>query len=105
VVSVCDHGIPLPALCTNDTIFITVTPVNDPPVTFSEHITTPEDTPYSGNVLSNGDYDPDSTALTVNTTPVVPPAHGTFVIDINGNYTYTPDPGYHGNDMVVVAGL
>jgi gliding motility-associated-like protein len=32
VAEVCDKGLPLPGVCTNDTIFVTVTPVNDKPV-------------------------------------------------------------------------
>ena len=52
--------------------------------------------------MLSGDYDPDSTRLVVNTTPVTPPAHGTFVIDDAGNFTYTPDKNFTGEDEVVI---
>ncbi|MEY3443882.1 MAG: hypothetical protein RLZZ519_2163, partial [Bacteroidota bacterium] len=44
VVEICDAGTPLPAICLNDTIFITIIPVNDPPVGVPDTITIPEDT-------------------------------------------------------------
>jgi gliding motility-associated-like protein len=101
VINVCDGGNPLPATCANDTLIFTVTAVNDPPVMTNENISTNEDTPFSNNAISN-DNDPDSTALTVNTTPVVNASNGGFVIAANGNYTYTPNANFNGTDMVVV---
>jgi len=43
VVSICDAGTPMPASCVNDTIFITVNPINDAPVLDNENISTNED--------------------------------------------------------------
>ncbi len=85
------------------TVFITIDPFNDPPVTFNELIYVSYNEPESGNVLLNGDYDPDGTALTVNTTPVIYPVNGTFVITADGSFTYTPALNYIGNDTVVVS--
>ncbi|WP_343630922.1 Ig-like domain-containing protein [Fluviicola sp.] len=103
VVSICDAGLPLPAVCVNDTIFITVTAVNDSPVVDNEMHTINEDTPATGDLTDAGDSDPDGTALTVNTTPVVGPSNGTIVINANGTYTYTPNANFNGTDMVVVS--
>ncbi len=103
VVSICDAGTPMPAACINDTIFITVNPLNDPPVLDNETISTNEDTPFNGDLTDAGDADPDSTALTANTVPVLDASNGSIVINANGTYTYTPDPDFNGTDMVVVS--
>jgi gliding motility-associated-like protein len=86
----------------NDTIFITVSPVNDAPIVDDEVITTPEGTPVSGDLTDTGDSDPDGTPLTANTTPVSGPSNGTIVINTDGTYTYTPNPGFSGTDTIVV---
>ena len=52
--------------------------------------------PVDGNVASNDSIAP----LVVNTTPVVGPKNGTIVLNANGLYTYTPNPGYVGKDSV-----
>jgi gliding motility-associated-like protein len=87
---------------------ITVTAVNDAPVANNDTATTSEDTPVSGNVLTN-DTDVDGNPLTVTqfTIPGVPgtfsagqtatiPGVGTLVINANGTYTFTPAPNYNG---------
>jgi gliding motility-associated-like protein len=85
---------------------IVVTPVNDPPVAVDDKATTPEDTPVSGNVLSN-DSDADGDPLTVTqftingvtypagSTATIPGV-GTLVINPDGSYTFTPAPNYNG---------
>ncbi|MBP6271501.1 MAG: tandem-95 repeat protein, partial [Fluviicola sp.] len=103
VVSICDSGLPMPAICANDTIFITVNPVNDAPIVDDENITTNEDTPATGDLTNAGDSDPEGTTLTVNTTPVVAPNHGTIVINTDGTFTYTPTTNFNGRDTVVVS--
>lgn len=82
------------------TIQVIPTPVNgenNPPVANDDTVTTPNDTPVTGNVLGN-DSDPDGDDLTVNITPVAGPNHGSVVINPDGTFTYTPDPGYVGED-------
>ncbi|SFJ17310.1 CshA-type fibril repeat-containing protein [Phyllobacterium sp. CL33Tsu] len=87
------------------TLIITVTPVNDPPVAVDDTGVTPEDTPLSGNVLSN-DTDIDS-ALTVTgfsigninfnagqTAPI--PNVGQLTINASGSYTFVPAANYNG---------
>jgi len=105
IVSVCDNGIPTPSLCTNDTIFISISGLNNPPITFNEIETTDEDIPIvksaSHGILSNGDYDPEATMLSVNTIPIVQPTYGTLSIETDGSYTYTPFENYNGYDTIV----
>ncbi|KAI9549273.1 hypothetical protein GHT06_007214 [Daphnia sinensis] len=50
VVAICDSGLPMPAICVNDTIFITVNPINDAPIVDNEIITTNEDTAVTGDL-------------------------------------------------------
>src|SRR4029079_8613351 len=102
VVNVCDAGNPLPAICVNDTIFITVNPVNDAIILANDVNTTNEDTPVGGNILTAGDFDIDTTTLVVNTVPVSGPLNGGFVIDNVGNYTYTPNAGFNGTDIIIL---
>jgi gliding motility-associated-like protein len=103
VVSVCDAGLPLPGICVNDTIFITVNAVNDAPIVDNEFVTTTEETPATGDLTDAGDSDPDGTALTANTTPVSGPSNGTIVINTDGTFTYTPNPNFNGTDVIVVS--
>ena len=99
---ICDNG--TPPLCDTAVIYINVLPVNDPPVVFNENVIMCNNgTTFSGNILDNGDSDPDGTVLTVATTPIAEPLNGTFTILPNGDYTYTPTVSFAGNDMVVIA--
>ncbi|MCF8433934.1 MAG: gliding motility-associated C-terminal domain-containing protein, partial [Crocinitomicaceae bacterium] len=101
---VCDQGLPLPAICVNDTLFITVTPVNDAPIVDNDVNTTTEDNPTVGGDLTDaGDSDPDGTTLVVNTTPVDGPTNGSIVINIDGTYVYTPNSNFNGTDTIVIS--
>ena len=102
IVEICDDGSPLPSICLNDTIFITVNPVNDPPIVDNENVILNEDGTYSGDLTDLGDVDPDGTTLICAPTPGFGPFHGTITINTNGTYTYTPNANYYGNDTVVV---
>jgi len=77
------------------TVFITVSPVNDPPVANDDYAIVEEDS--SGNqidVLAN-DTDMDGDSLEI--ISVSSPLHGTVYHD--GNYVYyTPDANYYGDD-------
>jgi gliding motility-associated-like protein len=101
VIQVCDSGFPLPVLCGFDTLFITITPVNDAPDVNSETYTTTGITPITGSILDN-DSDVENTTLTVDTNLVDGPNNGTFTIDSLGIFTYTPNAGFTGSDTVVV---
>ncbi|MCF8409393.1 MAG: tandem-95 repeat protein, partial [Crocinitomicaceae bacterium] len=104
IVSVCDSGLPLPAICVNDTLIITVTPVNDSPIVDNDSNTIPEDGgPATGDLTDAGDSDPDGTPLTVDTTPVSGPSNGSITINTDGTYSYTPNAGFNGQDTIIVS--
>lgn len=95
------------------TLTITIT-ANQPPEVEPESVTTPEDKPITGNLLTN-ESDPDGDPLTVTefvvdiggtpTTFTVPPGGsttatipgvGTITIESDGSYEYVPEPDWHG---------
>ncbi|SHN32440.1 Ig-like domain-containing protein, partial [Chitinophaga sp. CF418] len=82
------------------TVNITVNPVvpaNNPPSGTGDTKTTTRDTPVNGSVSGT---DPDGDALTF--TNGTNPAHGSVVVNTDGTYTYTPDPGYTGTDNFTI---
>ena len=94
--------------CSTSTIIISVTPVNDPPVARPDIATTPEDTPISGNVLTN-DSDTEINTLTVtqfqvngSSTPTTAGNTatitnvGTITIGSTGTFTFIPVANYNG---------
>ncbi|WP_276134819.1 Ig-like domain-containing protein, partial [Polluticoccus soli] len=96
--AICDGG--TPNLCDTATVFITIDPVNDPPVAVNDTTTTNEDTPVTIPVLAN-DSDPDD-PLGV---PIVgtPPANGSVVVNADSTITYTPDLNFNGTDSFTYA--
>jgi hypothetical protein len=99
---VCDNLIP--QKCDTALVTITIQPdpplpgVNAPPIAQPDVTQTNVGVPVKGNVLAN-DFDPNpGQTLTVSTTPVVPPTNGTVTILPDGTYTYTPNPGFSGQD-------
>ena len=80
------------------TVNITVSPLNDAPVAVDDSVTTDEDTPVRGNVLTN-DTDPDGKETIQSASVVTGPANGTLEFDgATGEFTYTPNPDYNGTD-------
>ncbi len=95
---VCDDS----GACSTATVTIDVVPdptpgENDPPVAGDDSAIVEQNTPVTGDLLGN-DTDPNGDPLTINTTPVIPPSSGTLVINPNGTYEYTPNPGFTGTD-------
>ncbi|MDP1623602.1 MAG: Ig-like domain-containing protein [Bacteroidales bacterium] len=95
---VCDFD----GLCDTAWVYISVIPVNDPPVVLNDHLTLCMNTSSSGNILTN-DSDPyDNTIMTCSVPPVSGPSHGNIILSSTGDFTYTPDNGYYGEDEVVI---
>jgi CshA-type fibril repeat protein/VCBS repeat-containing protein len=85
---------------------------NPPPVATGDTATTPEDTPVSGNVLTN-DVDPDGDPLTVTSFTVngqtvaaggtaTIAGVGTLTIAADGSYIFTPAANYNGPVPVAI---
>lgn len=93
VYQVCDTG----PLCTTATVNINILPVNDAPAVLGEFLTINEDTSLSGNVSAN-DYDPEGDVMTYSTNDV---STGSFILNANGIFTFTPFPNFNGVFTVV----
>ena len=90
----CDGG----PLCDTATVSIVITPVNDAPVAGADAITVAEGATATtlfggGSDLRANDTDPESAfaALSVNTSAVSAPAHGSVTLNANGTFSYTHD--------------
>lgn len=94
VYEVCDDE----GACDQATVTINVVPVNDAPDAVEDEYTTNVETPISGNVTDN-DTDVDGDDLTV--TLVTDVTNGTLVLNSDGSFTYTPDPGFLGTDSFI----
>ena len=80
-------------------VSITVTSVNDAPVAVDDSYSIDEDIVLSVSapgILSN-DSDVEDSALTVVLEGDV--FHGSLVLNLDGSFSYTPDPGYTGVDL------
>ena len=96
--TVMDDGAPEPALTAQESVAVTVNPVNDPPRPRIDAAETEEDTAVEIPVLDN-DTDADASLDPASVTVVVPPDHGsTSVNPATGAITYTPDADYNGPD-------
>lgn len=82
--------------CDTTNVIITVNSVNDAPVAINDTLSTFNDTPVTGNVLTN-DTDPEGDLLVA--AKVSDPAHGTVVVNPDGTFTYSPAAGYFGADQ------
>ncbi len=74
---------------------LTVVRPNLPPTAQADVITTTEDTPVVLDLLAN-DADPDGDPLRLAGLEL--PAHGQLALAADGTLTYTPDPGFTGQD-------
>ena len=101
IYTVCDAGLPLPVICVNDTLFVTVDPVNDAPSQGNETLTVNEDSPATTSVdLTGNNIDPDGTVTAV-TTIVSTTGGGTVVNNGDGTIDYTPASNFNGVDTVI----
>ncbi len=77
-------------------VFVTITPVNDPPVAVNDNKTTNEDVPVVIDVQDN-DSDPDGDPLTT-ISKINGPKNGTAVILNSDSIQYSPAPNFNGKD-------
>ncbi|NKQ34142.1 MAG: tandem-95 repeat protein [Chloroflexi bacterium] len=87
--------------CSQTDVTINITSVNDAPTPGNDFMTVPRSTTsttLNGGVTSllANDSDPENDALTVTTTPVSGPAHGSLTLNADGTFSYTHDDS--GND-------
>ena len=82
--------------CSDEESFLVV--ILNNPIAKNDVNQTAEGTSVMGNVLTN-DEDPDGYDLTVNTMALFGPTNGVLTLNSNGTYTYTPDPGFTGEDI------
>ncbi|MCY9879266.1 cadherin-like domain-containing protein [Vibrio natriegens] len=85
-------------LCDTATVYLDVTPVNDPPVANDDTYTTLEDVALNINapgILGN-DSDLDGDSLSVNL--LTNPSNGTVSQNADGSFTYTPALNFNGMD-------
>ncbi|TYS67786.1 tandem-95 repeat protein [Sutcliffiella horikoshii] len=78
-------------------VTITVLPVNDPPITADLTFTIDEDTILSNQVTAT-DPDGDPLAFTLQNAP----SNGEVVVNLDGTFTYTPNPDFNGTDVFTV---
>ncbi len=96
VYEVCDDGVAPGPLCSNATVSISITPVNDPPVANPDTLTVDEGgtaTLLDGGITSvlANDTDAENNNLTVTTTPASGPSNGTLTLNGDGTFSYTHD--------------
>ncbi|WBX72064.1 tandem-95 repeat protein [Tenacibaculum retecalamus] len=98
--TICDDG--TPQACDTATVTITVTETNTENNLYAidDAFNGDEDGVISGDLLSN-DFDPEGDNITITTTAVTGPTNGVLVINTDGTFTYTPNPGYSGTDSFV----
>ncbi|NJN34531.1 MAG: tandem-95 repeat protein [Saprospiraceae bacterium] len=96
-VIVCDNG--TPSKCDTVKFTINIGSSNDAPVATNDINNTLENTPVSGNILTN-DSDPNGDVLTLTTVPTQAPTNGTIIINPDGSYQYTPNAGFTGTDII-----
>ena len=77
---------------------ININALNDAPEAVDDTVTTTENRPVTGNVLTN-DTDIEGDALTASL--VTAPVNGRVVFNADGSFTYTPNSNYNGPDSLI----
>jgi gliding motility-associated-like protein/uncharacterized repeat protein (TIGR01451 family) len=90
---VCDNG--APSLCDTGMAIITVLPINDAPTALNDTISVNEDNILNSTVAAN---DSDLEGNNLSFTVFLNPTNGTLILNLNGTYTYTPNPNFNGVD-------
>lgn len=96
---VCDSS--TPTVCDTATVTIQIKAVNNsannPPIALGDNYATTQGQPIAKNVLLN-DKDPDA-GQTLTASVLQQPLHGTFSLNPDGTFLYTPSPSYVGDDF------
>jgi hypothetical protein len=83
-----------PSLCDTAWVYYTVNLINHRPLAEQDTTSTYMNTSVNVSVTTN-DFEPDNDSTTL--AIVTPPIHGT-ALQVGNSYTYTPTPGYAGDD-------
>jgi gliding motility-associated-like protein len=75
---------------------------NEPPLIIGENLVVNEDELLTGNILINGDNDPEGTNLIITTIAINGPSNGIFLIESNGDFSYTPSNNFNGLDTILI---
>jgi hypothetical protein len=81
---------------------VTVSPVNDAPISADDSYATSEDTPLTilapaGVLANDSDVDGDALEAVLDSGP----SHGLVTLNVDGSFSYTPDAGFSGEDHFV----
>ncbi len=90
---VCDNG--SPSICLTETVNLSISPIDDAPITTADVLTIDEDNTGSGNVAAN-DLEVENQPMTVTLTSNV--SNGMLTLLADGSFTYIPNSNYYGND-------
>ncbi len=82
--------------CTRASVTIVVNEVNTPPVAGDDQFKISAGISFDATVTEN-DYDADGDTLRY--TLMDQPANGTVIFNADGSFTYTPNPGFSGQDL------
>ncbi|MFP2996300.1 Calx-beta domain-containing protein [Spongiivirga sp. MCCC 1A20706] len=82
---------------TTETTIVTVT-INQINDAIDDTVTTDEDTPINFDSFVNDTFDP---TTTIDNVVITGPTNGTVVVELDGTFTYTPDPDYNGPDAFI----
>jgi hypothetical protein len=76
--------------------------LNVPPVANDDTYNTDEDTPLNVSVADGVlDNDTDAGLDSLSAAVVTPPSNGTLSLNLDGSFTYTPDPNWFGTDTFI----
>lgn len=85
--------------CNQALVTITILPLDDnSPTAIDDSYTTEAGVPVMDNVLIN-DTDPNDAFVIVSANLINAASNGTVILNADGTFTYTPNPGYTGMDM------
>jgi gliding motility-associated-like protein len=98
---VCDTSSPTP-ICQTAQVVYTILPIGSSPITTAadDYATTPGGTSVSGSIMGN-DANTSGAPLTAAVVTGPTPSQGTFTMNPDGTYTFTPAPGFSGPVDVV----